>query len=104
MSSRLEGRVTTSTRLRRERRWVRARVLLGVAALALMLAFARSADAGVFAYPVVADDPALGPAAAGRLTARDAQRRDRRARGSLDRRHRRAERLRLRRRLRARAR
>jgi hypothetical protein len=37
------------------------RVLLGVAALALMLAFASRADAGVFAYPSSQTIPASGP-------------------------------------------
>ena len=38
-----------------------ARVLLGVAALALMLAFASTAGAGVFAYPSSQTIPASGP-------------------------------------------
>ena len=53
--------MTVIAGLRRGTRGYASRVLLGVAALALMLAFACAADAGVFAYPSSQTIPASGP-------------------------------------------
>jgi hypothetical protein len=53
--------VTIGTGLRRNALGYAPRVLLGVAVLALMLAFASAAGAGVFAYPSSQTIPASGP-------------------------------------------
>jgi hypothetical protein len=53
--------VTVGTGLRRRTPGYPTRLLLGVAALALMLAFASAADAGVFVYPSSQTIPASGP-------------------------------------------
>ncbi len=55
------ARVSPGTGLSRGAPGYTARVLLGVAALALMLAFASRAGAGVFAYPSSQTIPASGP-------------------------------------------
>jgi hypothetical protein len=55
------AQVTIDTGLRRSAPGYASRVLLGVAALALMLAFASRAGAGVFAYPSSQTIPATGP-------------------------------------------
>jgi hypothetical protein len=55
------AQVTIGTGLRRHALGYAPRVLLGVVALALMLAFASAAGAGVFAYPSSQTIPASGP-------------------------------------------
>jgi hypothetical protein len=61
MPTRTIAHVTIRTGLRPNAPGYASRVLLGVAALALMLAFASKAGAGVFAYPSSQTIPASGP-------------------------------------------